>query len=294
MNASVLVLTFNEEANLPACLEALTWCDDIVVVDSGSTDETVNIARAFGARILTRPFDTFAEQRNFGLDNGQFGHDWVLHIDADEIVTPAFVRALSSLQPVEGIDAWRVPSKTMMFGRWLRHAGMWPTYQVRLGHAQRLRFVQAGHGQRENLPVEHVATFPEPYLHFAFSHGMTRWLNKHVEYARAEAHALGASCPGLKGERRALLSRDRTQRRRAAKAMAAHIPLALRPMARFLYVYVFRKGFLDGRAGLAYSVMLSVYEGMIATIAYEQSAATREGATASRVVSESGGASPRP
>ncbi len=291
MNVSVLILTFNEEANLPACLEALAWCDDIVVVDSGSTDETVNLARAHGARILSRPFDTFAEQRNFGLDHGQFHHDWVLHLDADEIVTPAFIKALEHLEITEGIDAWRVPSKTMMFGQWLRHAGMWPTYQVRLGHAQRLRFVQVGHGQREDLPDERVATFPEPYLHFAFSHGMARWLNKHVEYARAEAHDLSKPSTDGKGEWRTLVSGDRTQRRRAAKAVAAHIPLALRPMARFLYVYVFRMGFLDGRAGLAYCTMLSAYEGMIATIAYEQRAATREGAI---VASESGGTSNQP
>ena len=120
---------------------------------------------------------------------------------------------------------------------------------------------------------------------------MARWLNKHVEYARAEAHDLSKPSVGGKGEWRVLVSPDRTQRRRAAKALAAYIPLALRPMARFLYVYVFRKGFLDGHAGLAYSMMLSVYEGMIATIAYEQRAATRAGAM---VASESGGTSTQP
>ena len=133
MNVSVLILTFNEEANLPACLEALAWCDDIVVVDSGSTDETVNIAGAHGARILTRAFDTFAGQRNFGLDHGGLRHEWVLHLDADEIITLPFVEALERLEPQSGTDAYRVPSKFILFGQWLRYAGMYPAYQVRLG-----------------------------------------------------------------------------------------------------------------------------------------------------------------
>ncbi len=181
MQVSILILTFNEEANLPAYPRRCTRCDDVLVLDSGSTDATVSIAQARGARVLTRPFDDFAAQRNFGLDRGELRHDWVLHLDADEVVTPAFVTALQALAPAEGLDAWRVPSKMMLFGRWLRHAGMWPAYQVRLGHVLRLRFVQVGHGQREDLPSDRVGTFSEPYLQDAFCHAMRRWQTKHVD-----------------------------------------------------------------------------------------------------------------
>jgi len=266
MNVSVLLLVFNEERNLPSCLSALAWCDDIVVIDSGSTDRSVEIAEAHGARILVRAFDNFAGQRNWGLENGQFGHEWVLHLDADEIVTPEFRAALAALAPRDGIDAYNVPSKMMLFGRWIRHAGMYPTYQVRLGHRDRLRFVQVGHGQREDLTADRLGTLDVPYLHYSFSHGLFGWLNKHVRYARDEAELILAQ---RRGEAGRAGGQHGVGRRRAAKAFAAKLPVMLRPLARFLYVYFFRQGFRDGRAGLAYALMLAVYEGMTAIFVME-------------------------
>lgn len=267
MKVSCLILTYNEAINIGACLAALEWCDDVVVLDSGSTDTTVSIARQFGARILERKFDDFAGQRNFGLDHGEFRHEWVLHLDADEVVTPEFIAALGELPVQPDIDAYLVPSKMILFGRWLRHAGMYPVYQVRLGHRDRLRFKQVGHGQREDLAPERVSIFDVPYLHYSFSNGMFAWLSKHVRYARDEAalildhrrSAVGASLEGG----------GASSRRRMLKAAAAHCPVTLRPLLRFLYVYVLRQGFRDGRAGLAYAFMLAVYEGMTALFVLE-------------------------
>jgi glycosyltransferase involved in cell wall biosynthesis len=269
VKVSVLILTCNEEANLPACLDALSWCDDIVALDSGSTDRTVEISVEHGVRVLSRPFDSFAGQRNFGLDEGQFRHEWVLHLDADEIVTEAFAAELAALEPDESIDAWRVPFKTMFFGRWLRYAGMWPSYQVRLGHSRRLRFVQAGHGQRERVPPERVGEFPEALLHYSFSHGLKAWFTKHVRYAGDEAAALFRAERQSGALRALLLGPNMTARRRAAKSLAASLPLFARPFARFGYVYFYRRGFLDGKPGFVYALMLFVYEAMTAVLAYE-------------------------
>jgi glycosyltransferase involved in cell wall biosynthesis len=201
MQVSVLIITFNEEKNIPRCLDALSWCRDIIVVDSGSVDATRAIARARGARVLNRPFDNFANQRNFGLVEGRPLHQWVLHLDADEVVTPAFYEKLTALTETDEIDAYRVPSMTMLHGRWLRHAGMYPSYQVRLGHRERFRFVQVGHGQREDLPPTRVRLFDEPYLHFNFSHGLESWLRKHVDYAREEAKLILAERRNLESQR---------------------------------------------------------------------------------------------
>ena len=132
MNVSILLITHNEAINLPRCLDALHWSDDIAIVDSGSTDGTLEIAQGYNARILHRSFDGFASQRNFGLAAAGFRYEWVLHLDADELVTPAFVERLLSLEPRAGIDAYFIPSKTILFDRWLKHAGMYPAYQVRL------------------------------------------------------------------------------------------------------------------------------------------------------------------
>lgn len=268
MKVSTIILTYNEAANLPACLDALSWCDDIVVLDSGSTDDTVELARRYEARVIARPFDNFAAQRNYGVEAGDLRHEWVLHLDADEIVTPRFVKALDDLDPPADILAYRVPSKLILFGKWLRHAGMYPTYQVRLGKRDHLKFKQVGHGQREDLPPEFISSFEEPYLHYSFSQGLRCWLIKHVRYAADEAEWL-LDMHRENEERQSLIKSDAVERRRAAKNLAARLPLFLRPPARFFYVYFLRQGFRDGRAGLTYSLMLSVYEGMIAVLAYE-------------------------
>ncbi|MEO1016521.1 MAG: glycosyltransferase family 2 protein, partial [Pseudomonadota bacterium] len=265
----VLLLTHNEEVNLPRCLNALTWCDDVVAVDSGSQDKSLEIMANFGVRILTRKFDSFADQRNFGLDTGPFKHEWVLHLDADEVITPEFVDALNALKPAHEIDAYHVPAKTMFFGKWLRWAGMWPSYQVRLGHRDRLRFKQVGHGQREDLPPEKLALFSEAYLHFSFSHGLEPWLKKHLRYARDEVEQI-ISQRAAPNASPTITNGGKVERRRALKVLFANMPLTLRPFLRFYYIYFARLGFLDGSRGFAYAFMLAVYEGMIAVIGFEK------------------------
>lgn len=274
MKVSALILTYNEERNIVACLESLKGIDDIVVVDSGSTDDTCVLAEMLGARVLTRTFDNFANQRNFGLDEGQLMHEWVLHLDADEILTPEFMYALETLTPEPGVEGFRVPSKTILNGCWLRYSGMYPTYQVRIGHRDRMRFKQVGHGQREDLASNQVETFPEPYLHYNFSHGITQWLRKHVGYADAEAEQ---SFQDREVDLRLgdLFLSDKTQRRRTLKRLVNRLPVVLRPPLRFIYAYVLRRGFLEGAAGLQYAIMLSCYEAMIAVLIIDKRSARK-------------------
>jgi glycosyltransferase involved in cell wall biosynthesis len=270
MKVSVLLLTFNEEINIRRCLASLEGIDDILLVDSGSTDSTCDIASEMGARILERPFDDFASQRNFGLENGNFVHDWILHLDADEQLTPEFRRALGALEASDDLDGYRVPSKTILNGKWLRRAGMYPTYQVRLGHRDRLRFKQFGHGQREDSPPTRIATFSEPYLHFNFSHGLHKWFAKHIRYAEDEAEQIRAEKDKPRGDGNRFFG-DATERRRALKRLANALPVWLRPPLRFLQIYLFRRGFLDGIAGLQYALMISSYEAMIGAFLLERS-----------------------
>jgi hypothetical protein len=262
MSLSILLLTLNEETNLAACLAAVEWCDDVVVLDSFSSDGTVGLAERLGARVYQRKFDDFAGQRNHALDHITFKHDWVLHLDADEIVTPELYVEMRRVVAAARFDAFRIPSKMMFFGQWLRYSGMYPAYQVRLGHRDRLRFKQVGHGQREDLPPERVGTLREPYLHYSFSKGLTEWLDKHNRYASAEARETARALAGDRGiDWRGCLSADRARRFRALKALSLRLPF--RPSLRFLYMYVLRRGFLDGRAGLTYCRLLAIYEYMI-------------------------------
>ncbi len=262
MSISILLLTLNEELNLPACLAAVAWSDDFVVLDSYSQDQTVAVAEGLGARVYQRGFDDFAGQRNYALDHIDFRHDWILHLDADEIVTAELHAEMLEAIDSPRFDAYRLPSKMMFFGRWLRYSGMYPSYQVRLGHRTRCRFKQVGHGQREDVPPERVGTLHEPYLHNSFSKGLTEWFDKHNRYASDEAREtvkLLASNRGI--DWKGLFSRDRAVRRRALKEFSYRLPF--RPSLRFFYMYVLRRGFLDGHAGLTYCRLLAIYEYMI-------------------------------
>jgi glycosyltransferase involved in cell wall biosynthesis len=256
---SVVILTMNEADNLPRCLESIRWCDDILILDSGSTDATAAIAHASGARVMLRAFDSFARQRNHAMEEGQLRHPWVLHLDADEVVTPELHEELQQLA-VDGparYPVYRVPSKLIFMDRWLRHSGMYPAYQVRFGKRGELRFVDHGHGQRESLPLDQVGTVVSPLEHFNFSKGINDWFTRHLRYARAEA--LQARAERGQGMHWAdLLAGDPTTRRRALKAVAHRLPF--RPTLRFIYAYVLRMGFLDGAAGFHYASMLATYQ----------------------------------
>ncbi len=257
---SVLLLTLDEAANLPRCLDALAWCDDVVVLDSFSTDQTVELARARGARVEQRAFDSFAGQRNHGLETIEFRHPWVLHVDADEVVTPELVDHMARAITDDHFDAYRIPSRTMFRGRWLRFSGMYPSYQVRLTRRGAFRFRQEGHGQKEDVAVERIGTVTTPYTHYAFSRGLHDWIAKHNRYSLQEAEE--AVKRGHDRVRwRHVFARDPYVRRQTLRRLGQRVPC--RPLVRFLYMYGFRLGFLDGRAGLTYCLLLASYELMI-------------------------------
>jgi glycosyltransferase involved in cell wall biosynthesis len=257
---SVLILTLNEEVNIGDCLDSVAWADDVLVLDSGSEDRTVEIAREKGARVLHRDFDDFASQRNYGLEEGGLRHDWVLHLDADERVPAALRKALRDRAERGDHRAYRVPSKLMFQGRWLKHAGMYPTYQVRFGRREALTFTQVGHGQRGALPPEQVGTLDEPLVHYAFSKGIADWVRRHNRYSSDEAeHARETWLRDV--DWAALMTADAQARRRSLKDLSYALPF--RPLLRFLYVYVGRLGLLDGRPGFDYAVLLAFYEYLI-------------------------------
>jgi glycosyltransferase involved in cell wall biosynthesis len=255
---SILILTLNEEQNLPACLEAVRWSNDVLVVDSFSKDRTVEIAKQHGARVIQKDFEDFASQRNFGLAQGNFRNDWVFHLDADEIVTPGLAEEIRKVVTMNAKCAFRVASRMHFRGRWLRHAGLYPSYQVRLGKRDSLRFVQVGHGQREDLSRELIGTLSQPLVHNSFAKGISDWMEKHNRYSSSEAEeslsVLGTGSVSWTS----LLSTDPTVRRRALKSLSFRIPC--RPTLRFLYMYIVRLGFLDGVAGYHYCRLLSIYE----------------------------------
>jgi glycosyltransferase involved in cell wall biosynthesis len=266
---SVLILTLNEEKNLPDCLASVTWSDDIVVLDSFSTDRTVAIAAAAGARVVQRQFDEFASQRNYALDEITFRNPWVFHLDADERFTEPLRLEAEAAAKRDRFSGFLVPSKTIFMGRWLRWAGLYPSYQMRLLKVGEVRFVQKGHGQQETDAQRGISRLREPYLHYNFSKGLDEWLAKHARYSLKEAEETLRQKAGRRLPWADLICADVVRRRRALKALSALLPF--RPALRFFYMYVLRLGVLDGRAGLRYCCLLALYESMIVNAARQMS-----------------------
>ncbi|MDP3167016.1 MAG: glycosyltransferase family 2 protein [Hydrogenophaga sp.] len=274
---SVLILTKNEQLDLAGCLESLSWSDDIHVYDSMSTDRTVDIAKAFGATVTQRPFDNWSSHQNWGLRNIPFKHKWVYYSDADERVTPELAQALKAfaLDPGEHV-ALRVRRRDYLMGTWLKRVTPSPF---------NIRFFKPAHIKYERLtnPVTLVdgpiADTDKHFDHYPFSKGMAHWFSKHNSYSTSEADQIltnrraGANFSAWT----ALFSKDSNERRFHQKELYYRLPM--RPFAMFLLLYVGKRGFLDGHAGLTFAILRSIYEYMIVLKVKEQEQQVPQAAT---------------
>jgi glycosyltransferase involved in cell wall biosynthesis len=273
---SIVILTLNEEQNLPACLASTVGCDDVVVLDSGSTDRTVEIARAAGARVWVNPFSNFAQQRNHAHAVIPFHHDWVFHLDADEKLSPTLIAecAECAASPAAAqLDGFYAAPRMFFQGRWIPRCTDYPAWQARLVHTQRFRFIQVGHGQRE-APGLRLRQLTHPYDHNLSSQSNAEIRAKHTRYAKIEAATFMATARPFSALWRDLRGADALARRRALKEASYHLPA--RGLLRFAYQYILRRGFLDGAPGLSYCRLLAAYEQAIAAELYRLRATSKK------------------
>jgi len=256
---SVIILTRNEELDLPRCLDSLRWCDDVHVVDSGSTDSTVAIARRYNAKVSVNPFVSFGLQRNWSLDHCALQHPWILFLDADEVANDAFVTAVKKAinEAPETTAGFYCCWRLIYDGRWLKRCDSFPKWQFRLLRRGRARFTDFGHGQKEADVQGSLDYLPEPYDHYGFSKGIGPWLDRHNRYASLEAAARLAAPVSF----RAVFSSHGSQRNQALKPIVSRLPGW--PLLRFFITYVLGLGFLEGRPGFVYCVNLAYYEFLI-------------------------------
>jgi glycosyltransferase involved in cell wall biosynthesis len=256
---SVLILTKDEEGNLPACLDTLRWSDDIHVLDSHSTDATVAIADRFGAKVWYRAFDSFAQQQNWALKNIQFRYPWVFYIDADERVTPELAKSMASaVQNPRDSVAFRIRRRDFFMGTWLKHVQATP-YYLRLFQRDKMRYERVGHPV--SVPDGPVAPIDGYLDHFPFSKGIAQWVDKHNFYSTQEAQQLLADRSHQWSLRKALFAKNFEEKRRNQKQLYYRMPG--RPLLKALALYFLKGGFLDGYAGFAYSVLIGFYEYLI-------------------------------
>jgi glycosyltransferase involved in cell wall biosynthesis len=259
VNFSVLILTFNEEINIRRCLEPLSCVDDIIVIDSFSTDGTLSILNEYSnVRVFQRKFDDFASQRNFGLKNCEPKHSWVLHLDADEVVNLEFLGECTELASIDEKSGYLVPSKLIFLNKWIKHASGFPVYQMRFMKLGEVEFIQVGHGQREGDSKRGIGYMKNAYLHFNFSKGFSDWFEKHNRYSTQEAKQEQIDKIGSLLD---VFKKDKLIRRRALKKISYKLPF--RPFLKFCYLYFFKLGFLDGIAGFYYCRLMGIYEMMI-------------------------------
>lgn len=260
MSVSVLILTLNEEANLPGCLESMKWCDDIVVLDSYSQDRTEEMAKQAGVRFIQRPFDNYASQRNYGLHEIQYQHPWVLMIDADEVVSPELASEIQVVikEASEQMVLYRVRRQDYLFGHWLKHSSGYPTWFGRLVRPEKV-WVERAINEEYHAEGK-IGQLKHHLVHYPFNKGFYEWFDKHNRYSSMEAELLSQN-PTKTLNWRDLFSRDPVLRRKTIKQFVYTLPG--RPLIVFVGLFLWRGGFLDGRAGFKFCVLKMIYELMI-------------------------------
>jgi glycosyltransferase involved in cell wall biosynthesis len=235
---SVVLITLNEAINLPRTLKSVSWAQEIVVVDSGSTDETVAMARAAGARVFQASWKGFAAQKNSAIAHATC--DWILSLDADEEVTPELAREIRAiLEQVPPFSAYRIRRLNHFLGKPLRHGGYWPDSKLRLFKRGWAKFAQrAVHESMESGG-------PEGELHNPLLHHCYPSIEEYVEHVNRYS-TLSAWM---------LIESGRAPQNLAALFWHS----VVNPIATFLYNYIFRLGFLDGPEGLLQHLNHSIY-----------------------------------
>jgi glycosyltransferase involved in cell wall biosynthesis len=258
---SILILTKNEEQDLPGCLASVSWSDDVRVYDSFSTDKTVDIARAAGAIVTQRAFDNWAEHQNWGLRNIEFKYPWVFYIDADERITPELADSIRAAISNPGANvAFRIRRRDFFRGRWLKHVAA-SSFYMRLFRPEKMRYERLVNPVSiPDGPVTEVTGYLD---HFPFSKGLSHWLERHNSYSTFEAQQIltNRRSHASFSLTKALLAGDFHERRYHQKEIFYRLPA--RPLVKFFLLYFVKRGFLDGREGLTYATLVSIYEYMI-------------------------------
>jgi len=267
---TAIVLAHNEERNLPACLESMTaWVEELFVVDSGSTDSTVAIARAWGARVVEHPFEHYGAQRNWALASLPITTPWVLNLDADERVTPELRAAIqeATTRSDGSIAGYLVARRTVFMGRWIRHGGHYPVWHLRLFRSGRGRCEDRQYDQ--HFFVDGRVEKLRGDLIDVFTSDVTTFIRRHLRWAQLEAQEQSTGGEGRIAGR--LLGGSPIERRRWFREVYGRLPLFVRPALYFVYRYIIRLGFLDGAEGLVFHLLQAFwYRFLVDAIMYER------------------------
>jgi glycosyltransferase involved in cell wall biosynthesis len=259
---SVLVPTLDEELNLPDCLDSVSWADEVFVVDSYSRDRTVQIARERGAHVVQHPFESYSRQKNWALDTLPFRNPWVLIVDADERVTPELKCEMQTVLPNADCAGYYLNRRVIFLGRWIRHAGWYPNWNLRLFRHQLGRY--DGREVHEHVVLNGPAGYLRNDLLHLDRRGLEAFVARHNRYSTLEAAArfkAESDAPDRARLPVSLLASPVQRKRFLRERVWPRVPA--KPLVLFVYMYLLRRGFLDGRAGLALCVFHAFQEFMV-------------------------------
>ena len=276
---SVLIPAKNEEANLPACLESLSRADQVFVVDSQSSDRSVEIAEQYGATVVQFHFDgRWPKKKNWSLENLPFRHQWVLIVDCDERIPPELWEEIEAAIQNSDYDGYYLNRKVFFLGTWIRHGGRYPDWNLRLFKHKKGRYenlkTEEIRNTGDNEVHEHVILegssgyLKNDMLHIDFR-DIYHWLERHNRYSNWEARVYLnlLNSKDESGTIGASLWGNAVQRKRFLKKLWVRLPF--KPTLRFILFYIIQLGFLDGKAGYIYGRLLSQYEYQIGVKVYE-------------------------
>ena len=250
---SLIVLTYNEGLNIESCLKsAVDWTEEIFIVDSYSTDKTLEIAEKYGAKIAQRPFKNQAEQFNWALDNLEIKNEWILRLDADEYLTQELWREIAETLPKtpKNINGFYLKRRVYFMGRWIRYGGYYPIWLLRL-----FRYGKAKY-QEERDVDEHLTLLEgkSGKMKNDFiddnKKDLTWWIKKHNNYASREAGEILKSL--IQGNEKSAFGVQPGIKKWLKQNLYFKMPMFFRACVYFIYRYFFRMGFLDGREGLIF------------------------------------------
>jgi glycosyltransferase involved in cell wall biosynthesis len=266
---SIYILTYNEEIEIAECIQSGLASDDIIIVDSFSTDNTIEIASRYPVRIIQHKFESHGKQRTWMLNEIDTKYEWVYILEADERMTPELFQECLELVKVDRETStecdraigYYVAERVMFMDKWIRHSTQYPRYQLRLFKKGKVWFDDYGHTEREVYDGR-VEFLKQTYPHYTSGKGISRWIDKHNRYSTDEAwETIKQLEKGKVAWYDLVLGKSEVDRRRALKDLSLRLPF--RPLVRWIYMYFILGGILDGKAGFAWCTLQAFYEYLI-------------------------------
>lgn len=268
IHISVIILTFNEEKNIEACIQSVMgWAKDVYIVDSFSDDRTISMAQKYTSNIYQNGWESFAKQREWAIKNLKLKTEWVLFLDADERMTDELKKEISTLLLHGDIreNGFYIKRRFFFLNRWMKHGGYYPTPEIRMMRYSQVQFIDEDGGARESFLVAGNSGMLKNDMLHIYNKGIVEWVAKHVRLAHLEAadslaRRQATIIPQVEGRIGSVVW--------LRTSVWNRLPHSTRPILLFFYRYFFRLGFLNGLQGFYYCIMHDLWYPLLVEVFY--------------------------